>query len=159
VSVIGCAPLPLVSVMAEVLALRGRDGIVFRNDDGLDEFAATDTTTLWEVRDGNVERSTIDAVADLGLHHITSDALRGGQPEENAAVVRSVLGGASGPIRETVIANAALGLAAEGSVPGTAEGPLVDRVRAGMIAAAQSIDSGAAEATLQRWARATQAAA
>jgi anthranilate phosphoribosyltransferase len=69
-----------------------------------------------------------------------------------------VLAGESGPVRETVIANAALALAAEGSLPGTAEGPLVDRIRSGMVAAAQSIDSGAAEATLQRWAAATRAA-
>ncbi len=158
VSVIGCAPLPLASVIAEVLALRGRNGIVFRNDDGLDEFAATDTTTVWEIRDGEVDRIRIDAVEDLGLHHITLDALRGGEADENAAVVRSVLAGESGPVRETVIANAALALAAEGSVPGTAEGSLVERIRAGMIAAAQSIDSGAAEATLQRWAAATRAA-
>src|SRR5690606_11993811 len=93
ISVIGCAPLPLASVMAEVLALRGRNGIVFRNDDGLDEFAATATATVWEVRDGEVERSTIDPVADLGLHHISIDALRGGESSENAAVVRSVLAG------------------------------------------------------------------
>lgn len=158
ISVIGCAPAQLAPVMAEVLALRGRDGIVFRNDDGLDEFAATDTTTVWEVRGGEVERSTIDAVEDLGLRHITIDALRGAEADENAAVVRSVLGGDSGPIRETVIANAALALAAEGSLPGTANGPLVDRIKAGMTAAAHAIDSGAAEATLQRWAAATRAA-
>ena len=124
----------------------------------MDEFAATDTTTVWEIRDGEVDRIRIDAVEDLGLHHITLDALRGGESNENAAVVRSVLAGESGPVRETVIANAALALAAEGSLPGTAEGTLVERIRAGMVAAAQAIDSGAAEATLQRWAAATRAA-
>lgn len=156
VSVIGCAVAPLAPVMAEVMALRGRNGIVFRNDDGLDEFAATDTTTVWEIVDGDVTRHAIDAAEELGLHRIGLDALRGGQSDENAAVVRSVLAGASGPVRETVIANAALAIAADGTLPGTAQGSLVERLRSAMVAAAQSIDSGAAEATLHRWAKATQ---
>ena len=157
VSVIGCSSAPLAPVMAEVLALRGRAGIVFRNDDGLDELAATDTTTIWEIADGQVHRSTISPAADLGLHSIGVDALRRGESSENAAVVRSVLAGESGPVRETVIANAALAIAADGTLPGTASGTLVERIRMGMVHAAQAIDSGAADATLHRWAAATKA--
>jgi len=71
-------------------------------------------------------------------------------------VVRSVLAGASGPVRETVIANAALAIAADGTLPGTDADDLVTRIKAGMTAAANAIDSGAAEATLHRWAKATQ---
>ena len=158
VSVIGCASAQLAPVMAEVFALRGRDGLVFRNDDGLDEFAATDTATVWEVRDGEVTRHVIDPVADLGMHAIDVSALRGGESDENAAVVRSVLAGESGPVRETVIANAGLAIAADATLPGTDRGTLVDRIRMGMVLAAQSIDSGNADATLQRWAAATQSA-
>lgn len=156
VSAIGASSAQLAPVMAQVLAMRGRDAIVFRNDDGLDELAATSTTTVWEVRGGVVEQSTIDAVADLGLHPIPVSALTGGESDENAAVARSVLAGDSGPVRETVIANAAIALAADGTLPGTSEGTLVERLRSGMRAAAYAIDSGAADATLQRWAKATQ---
>jgi len=156
-SAIGASSEHLAPVMAEVLAMRGRNAIVFRNDDGLDELAATSTTTVWEVRDGSVTRSTIDAVEDLGLRAIPVSALAGGESNENAAVVRSVLAGESGPVRETVIANAALALAADGTLPGTAEGTLIDRLRSGMRAASYAIDSGAADATFQRWAAATHA--
>lgn len=156
VSAIGASSAQLAPVMAEVLAMRGRDAIVFRNDDGLDELAATSTTTMWEVRGGVVERSSIDAVADLGLRPIPVSALTGGESDENAAVARSVLAGDSGPVRETVIANAAIALAVDGTLPGTSEGTLVERLLSGMRAAAYAIDSGAADATLQRWAKATQ---
>lgn len=159
VSVIGCASHQLAPVMAEVFALRGREGLVFRNDDGLDEFAATDTATVWEIVGGEVTRHVIDPVADLGLHAVSLETLRGGEAAENAAVVRSVLAGASGPVRETVIANAGLAIAADATLAGTSEGTFLQRVTAGMRHAAHSIDSGAADATLQRWAAASQAAA
>ena len=136
--------------------MRGRDGMVFRNEDGLDELAATAATRVWTVREGVVSEAVIDAAADLGLHPIPIEALRGGEFDENAAVVRSVLAGASGPVRETVIANAALAIAADGTLPGTDADDLVTRIKAGMTAAANAIDSGAAEATLHRWAKATQ---
>lgn len=156
VSAIGASSAALAPVMAHVLARRGRDGLVFRNEDGLDELAATATTRIWEVRDGVVAESVIDATQDLGLHPIPVSALRGGEMDENAAVVRSVLSGASGPVRETVIANAALAIAADGTLPGTGGGDLITRMRSAMVAAAHAIDSGAADATLQRWAKATQ---
>ncbi|WP_291379077.1 anthranilate phosphoribosyltransferase [Demequina sp.] len=156
VSAIGASSAALAPVMAEVLAMRGRDGMVFRNEDGLDELAATAATRVWTVRDGVVSEAVIDAAADLGLHPIPIEALRGGEFDENAAVVRSVLAGASGPVRETVIANAALAIAADGTLPGTDADDLVTRIKAGMTAAANAIDSGAAEATLHRWAKATQ---
>ncbi len=157
VSAIGAASAALAPVIAQVLAMRGRAGTVFRNEDGLDELAATAPTRVWDVRAGVVTESVIDAVADLGLHPIHIEALRGGEFDENAAVVRSVLAGESGPVRETVIANAALAIAADGTLPGTDADDLVTRVKAGMVAAAHAIDSGAAEATLHRWAKATQA--
>ncbi|PKQ17993.1 MAG: anthranilate phosphoribosyltransferase [Actinobacteria bacterium HGW-Actinobacteria-8] len=156
VSAIGAASEALAPVMADVLAMRGRDGMVFRNEDGLDELAATAATRVWDVRDGVVTEAMIDAVADLGLRPIPIEALRGGEADENAAVVRSVLAGDSGPVRETVIANAALAIAADGTLPGTDADDLLTRVRAGMVAAANAIDSGAADATLHRWAKATQ---
>lgn len=156
VSAIGASSAALAPVMAQVLAMRGRSGMVFRNEDGLDELAATAPTRVWDVRGGVVTESVIDAAADLGLRPIQIEALRGGEANENAAVVRSVLAGASGPVRETVIANAALAIAADGTLPGTDDEDLVKRVRAGMAAAANAIDSGAADATLQRWAKATQ---
>jgi len=64
-------------------------------------------------------------------------------------VVRSVLGGAQGPVRDTVILNAAAALAAAGGVPG-ADG-LGTALADGCARAAAALDSGAAADLLDRW--------
>ena len=137
--------------MAGVLAERGTSALVFRGDDGLDELAATGTSSVWEVREGSVTTCSLDAAADLGLQRITVEDLRGADATYNAEVARRVLAGEPGPVRETVLLNAAAALVADASLPGTAEGSLVERLRAGMEHAAASVDSGSAHAVLERW--------
>ncbi len=153
---IGCPDARLAPLMAGVLARRGVSGVVFRGHEGLDELAATGPADLWWVHDGEVEELVLDAVADLGLDPITVADLRGADPAFNADVVRRVLAGETGPVRQTVLLNAAAGLAAEGSLPGTGEGPLVDRLAAGLRLAAAAIDDGRARELLARWVDASQ---
>jgi anthranilate phosphoribosyltransferase len=129
---------------------------VFRGEDGLDELAATAPSRVWEVRDGEVVEQVLDAHADLGLSALSVADLRGASAEHNAAVARRFLGGEGGPVRETVLLNAAAALVADGSAPGTASGSLVERLRAGVAAAARSVDSGAAAGVLERWAVASR---
>ncbi len=155
-SAIGVASAALAPLVAQVLATKGREGLVFRNDDGLDELAATASASVWEVRDGAVVQSAIDA-RQFGLARISIADLRGGEAPENARVVREVLAGMPGAIRETVLLNAAAGLVAEASTPGTVEGSLSDRLQAGLSVAASAVDSGRAADLLDRWAAATQA--
>jgi anthranilate phosphoribosyltransferase len=82
---------------------------------------------------------------------VTIADLRGEDAAFNAGVVRQVLAGEEVASRETVLLNAATGLVADGTLPGTAEGPLVDRLRAGMEIARRAVDEGAAAAVLERW--------
>lgn len=138
-------------LVAGVLASRGTSAVVFRGDDGSTSLAATGTSTVWEVRDGSVEVRTLDAAKDLGLQRITVEDLRGADATFNAEVARRLLAGDAGPVRETVLLNAAAALVADASLSGTAEGSLVERLRAGMEHAAASIDSGEASAVLDRW--------
>ncbi|MHA7133202.1 anthranilate phosphoribosyltransferase [Oerskovia turbata] len=154
---IGVADQRMAPLVAGVLAARGASALVFRGDDGLDELAATGSSTVWEVRDGDVSVHVLDAAADLGLERITVEDLRGADATFNAEVARRVLAGDSGPVRETVLLNAAAALVADASLPGTGEGSLVERLRAGMGHAAASIDSGAAAGVLERWAAASAA--
>lgn len=64
-----------------------------------------------------------------------------------------LLAGETGPVRDAVLLNSAAALVAlEG-----AGGPLTERIAAGIARAAESVDSGAAARTLERWAAATQA--
>ncbi len=155
---VGCADARMAPLMAGVFALRGTNALVFRGDDGLDELAATGGATVWEVRDGEVREQRLDAAAELGLGRVDLADLRGADAAHNAEVARRVLDGTDqGPVRETVLLNAAAALVADGSLPGTSSGSLVDRLRAGLEHAARSIDEGAAQRVLERWVAATRA--
>ncbi|ROS73015.1 anthranilate phosphoribosyltransferase [Cellulomonas sp. PhB143] len=149
---VGCPDRRMAPLMAGVFAARGTNALVFRGDDGLDELAPTAASTVWEVRDGHVSEHRLDAVADLGLDPTDIGSLRGGSALDNAAVARAVFAGEPGPVRQTVELNAAAALVADGSLPGTAQGSLVERLRAGIGHAARSIDGGAAAGALAGWA-------
>jgi len=146
VAALGCADLRMAPIMAGVLAARGDSALVFRGDDGLDELSTTAPSTVWQVRDGIVTPLRFDP-AEVGLPRATLDDLRGGDAVHNAGVVRSLLDGAHGPVRDAVLLNAAAALVAAG----VGEGDLVKRIAAGLELANQSVDSGAAASSLQRW--------
>ncbi len=150
-SAIGCADERMAPLMAGVLAARGSRALVFRGDDGLDEMTTTTTNHVWEVRDGTVTASVLDA-KDLGLDRATLHDLRGGDAHYNAAVVHEVLDGARGPVRDAVVLNAAAGLVAFDL---SAQGSLGERLEAAARRAEEAIDSGAAHGVLGRWIAAT----
>ncbi|MBM9461371.1 anthranilate phosphoribosyltransferase [Nocardioides sp. zg-536] len=149
---IGCADVRMAPVMAHVFAARGVDAWVFRGDDGLDELTTTTTSRLWVVHDGAVEEGTVDPAA-FGLAPATTEDLRGGDAEHNAGVVRALLAGRTGPVRDAVLLNAGAALA----VYDAAGKPVAEALAAGIERAAEAIDSGAAAATLERWVAAASA--
>jgi anthranilate phosphoribosyltransferase len=143
---IGCADLRMAGVMAEVFARRGHSALVFRGDDGLDELTTTTTSRVWWVRGGAVTEHTLDP-AELGIPRAEPGALRGADPAFNAAVVRRLLDGEPGAVRDAVLLNAAAALVAlEG-----AAGELPDLLGAAYARAAEAVDSGAARGALARW--------
>jgi anthranilate phosphoribosyltransferase len=143
---IGCADLRMAPVLAAVLAGRGTRAIVFRGDDGLDELTTGTTSSVWVVRDGEVEADRVDPTA-LGIAAPAADALRGGDPAFNAAVFRRLVEGEPGPVRDAVLLNAAAALAAFDERGGR----LHDVLSAGMERAAAAVDDGRAAALLDRW--------
>jgi anthranilate phosphoribosyltransferase len=149
---IGCADARMAPVMADVLAGRGVRALVFRGDDGLDELTTATTSTVYVVRDGEVEPDRLDPAA-LGIPASAPDALRGGSPDFNADVFRRVLGGEPGAVRDAVVLNAAAALAAFDERPSR----LHDAIAAGMARAAAAIDDGRATAQLERWVTVSQA--
>ncbi len=149
---IGCADARMAPVMAGVLAGRGVDAWVFRGDDGLDELTTTTTSHVWQVHAGEVTEVSLDP-ARLGIARATTEDLRGGDVAHNAEVVRRVLAGETGPVRDAVVLNAGAALA----VHATPEESVADGLVAGVARAADSIDSGAAGALLDRWIAATSA--
>jgi anthranilate phosphoribosyltransferase len=151
---VGVADARMAPVMAGVLAARGASALVFRGEDGLDELTTTTRSRVWVVADGAVSEEALDP-ADLGVPRASLEDLRGGSAAVNAAAARAVLAGESGAVRDAVVLNAAAALAAAARE----DAPLVDRLAAGMTRAAASIDSGAAQAVLDRWVTVAAAAA
>lgn len=148
---VGVADARMAPLVAGVFASRGTDALVFRGDDGLDELAPTARSHVWEVRNGVVTAGLLDSVAELDLAPATVADLRGADAVYNAGVARRVLAGERGPVRDTVLLNAAAALVADGALAGTATGSLVERLRAGTAHAARSVDDGAAADVLERW--------
>ena len=148
---IGCADARMAPVMAGVFARRGVDAWVFRGDDGLDELTTTTTSRVWVVGGGQVTEHALDP-ADLGLARGTAEGLRGQDASYNADVVRRVLDGETGQVRDAVLLNAAAALAVHAAGPGSLE----EQLAVGLGRATAAIDSGAARATLDRWVAATR---
>ncbi len=141
-------------LIAGVLARRGTSALVFRGEDGLDEIAPTDSTRIWEVRGGAVTEHLVDW-RELGVERVELAALRGADAAHNAGVARALLDGQPGAVREAVLLNAAAALVADGTLAGTGEGMLLERLAAGVEHARASVDSGDARAALERWQRAS----
>jgi anthranilate phosphoribosyltransferase len=148
----GVADARMAPIMAGVLAERGTSALVFRGDDGLDELTVTGTSTVWVVRDGRVRTEVFDP-RDVDISLVPLEALRGADAAHNADVARRLLEGETGPVRDAVLLNSAAALVA--LEPSGA--PLVEQIAAGMARAAESIDSGAAKAALERWVAASNA--
>lgn len=145
-ALVGCANERLAPVVAEVLAGRGFSVLVVRGDDGLDEITTTTTTTVWVASGGTVRVDKIDPRA-LSIAPSTAHDLAGGDAAKNAEVLRTVVGGAAGPVRDTVLLNAAGAIAAFRGL----SGDLTSDLAAGMESAAQAIDSGRAGELVESW--------
>ena len=131
----------LTGTLAEVLrALGSRAAYVVHGADGLDELTTTGLNRVSALRDGQVTTFEFDP-ASIGLPRARLDDLLGGTPEENAAILRGILDGRDrGPRRDIVLLNAAAALSLESG-----------DWAAGLSAARQALDSGAALAALENW--------
>ncbi|MBU0677883.1 MAG: anthranilate phosphoribosyltransferase [Verrucomicrobia bacterium] len=138
---LGVYSADLVPVMAEACASLGvKHLFVVHGMDGLDEITLTTTTQVAEVKDGRIENYQITP-ATAGLETCTPDELVGGEPEDNATIIRAILDGESGPKRDVVLLNSAAAIVSAGKASDLKEGVQV---------AAESIDSGAAKAKLEK---------
>ncbi|TDP96092.1 anthranilate phosphoribosyltransferase [Labedaea rhizosphaerae] len=148
---VGCAHERLAPVLAEVFASRGSSALVVRGDDGLDEITTTTTTTAWVVAGGQVHKTTIDPRA-LNVEPAQAADLVGGDAAVNAEVVRALVAGRPGPVRDAVLINAAGAIAAYRGMHGSLGVDLTKELAAGLDQAAAAIDTGAAADLLGRWA-------
>ena len=149
---VGVADPRMAELMAGVFAARGNYGIVVHGGDGLDELTTTTSSTVWVYADGEVERMEFDPIT-LGVPRASVADLVGGDAPANAEVVREVVAGEPGPVRDVVVLNAAAALVAYGKpATGRLEADFADELERARLA----IDSGAAQTKLQEWIAATQ---
>ena len=138
---LGVADGAMAAKMADVLRRLGVErAIVFHAADGMDELSVASPSFVIEI-DGRRREYELDP-AELGLARAPIESMRGGGPEENAALARELLEGAKGPRRDVVLLNASAALRAAG---------LARDWKEGIGLAAQAIDDGRAGEVLQRW--------
>ena len=137
--VVGVYDRTRVMDLAQVLANLGtRHAFVVSGCDGLDEITLEGPTHVAEANERHV-RSYDVSPEMFGLAEASSDELRGGDADENAEILRSVLDRAEGPKRDIVLMNAAMAMIA---------GDAARNWTQGMEMARQSIDSGSARSHL-----------
>lgn len=147
---VGVANQSTMSVMASVLDSRGvTDAWLVHGHDGLDEMSLAGPNTVIELRDGRQSTLEVDAT-DVGLSRARVDELRGGDATFNAGVVRALLDGEHGAVRDVVLLNVAAALVVAKESTDVAHGVQMAR---------DAIDSGKAKRILEVFVNESAAAA
>lgn len=137
-------------MMAQILVRLGSEHVVVvYAHDGLDELSTTSPTTVYQTGSHAFEGGMLEQTVvpeRYGLARVSAAALQGGTAEENAEIVRDVLGGHTGPQADVVLLNAAYALLASGEFEG---------LDVCLDAARESVGSGAALKALDRLVEAT----
>lgn len=130
-----------VEPLAQVLKSLGHEcAWVVHGADGLDELSTTGPSTVAELKDGEIRVFEVSP-QDAGLPQARLQDLLGGDQETNAAALRALLGGESGPYRDIVLYTAAAALLVTDKV---------SDLKQGVEMAAEAIASGKAKAVLDR---------
>lgn len=131
----------LVEPLAQVLVNLGvKRGMVVYGMDKLDEISLSAPTKICEIKDGWF-KSTMITPEEFGLKRCSKDDLKGGTPEENAAITLGILNGEKGHKRNAVLLNAGAALYIGGKA---------DSIKEGIALAEDIIDSGKADKTLKK---------
>lgn len=132
----------LVEPLAQVMCNLGvKRAMVVHGLDGLDEISMTAPTYVCEVNNGWVKSYEITP-EDFGLTRCTMQELKGGDPHENATILRRILAGEKSPKRDAALINAASALYISGKY---------DSLQVAFDKATQTVDSGAALAKLNQF--------
>lgn len=144
--VLGVFDVKWVQPLAEVLRDLGCGrALVVHGSDGLDEITLTGVSQVAELKNGEVTSYSLDP-GELGFEYCASDDLKGGTPEENAAIIQEILNGEKGPKRDIVVVNSAAAIYVAGKA---------DSLDLAVQLAVNSIESGKARDKLQDLCRIT----
>ena len=138
--VMGVYAKSLVEPIGLVLRDLGAEHALVVHGDGLDEITTTGTTTVSEVRDGEVRTYTLEPER-FGLRRVAVEDLAGGQPDENAVLLRRVFGGETGPLADVTALNAGAAIYVAGLAPSLEDGYEAARNALASGAAARKLDA------------------
>jgi anthranilate phosphoribosyltransferase len=148
---IGVARAELLPLISQVLLEQGKEGFVFRGDDGLDEVSISTTTQVIQIHDGKLTPSEFNP-SDLGITSSSISDLAGGDAKYNAQMSMKIFAGLKGPMRDAVTLNAAFAIAA---FKADFDLPLQTQIANAYVLANKAIDSGAALSVVKKWAELT----
>ncbi len=144
VQLLGVFSEKLTEPIAGVLDLLGSESaLVVHGAGGMDELTTTGPNRITQLNKGQIRSYSLDAVT-LGIPRARIEDLKGGSPQECAAIAAEVLAGKKGPKRDIVLLNAAAVFMAEGRA---------GDFKQGLALAADSIDSGKAKKKLEELVR------
>ena len=130
--------------MAETLRnLGSHRALLVNGSDGFDELTTTGVSYVAELNNGNIKTYEISP-EKLGLKLSSFDDLIGGDPEQNATKIISLLEGEKGPYRDIVLLNSAAALYVDGKVKNLKDGISMSK---------NSIDNGSAKIALNNLVR------
>jgi anthranilate phosphoribosyltransferase len=140
--VIGVSDPARIETLALALAELGTESaLVVSSADGLDELSVSGTTRVVELKDG--ELTVYDVSPEqVGLEPAGDGVVAAGTPDQNARVLRDVLGGQPGTERSLALFNAGAAIYVGG---------LADSLAAGVARAQEAVDSGAASGVLDAY--------
>jgi len=140
--VVGVSDPTMAPRVAGVLAARGSEhALVVHGGDRLDEITTTDSTRIYEVRDGEVVGETEFEPESVGIRRVNRAEIQGGSPEDNVRIMHELFAGTDvGPRADIVAVNAAAGLLVAG---------LVENMGAGLEAAKAVMVNGQAAAKVE----------
>jgi anthranilate phosphoribosyltransferase len=138
---LGVADARLLPLMGEALRRLGcARALVVYGEDGVDEVSLSAPTRVCEVAEGQLREYTITPES-LGLPGRSRDEVRGGDPQQNAALLREILGGKQdGAPADMVAANAGAALFVTGHAATLKDGAQMAR---------EALHSGKALGTLE----------
>ncbi|MBP3192415.1 anthranilate phosphoribosyltransferase [Natronogracilivirga saccharolytica] len=133
--------------IARILENLGSDfAYTFHASDGLDECSTTTSTEIYQLKNGHIGQNTLDP-GIFGMATATPEELKGGDPDHNARIIEAVLDGTGTEAQsDIVLLNATFAIHASG---------LYDDIQEAFYAAQESLESGAAQNALKRFAECT----
>jgi anthranilate phosphoribosyltransferase len=140
---IGVSDSKLLPVVTRALINLGVNHAMVVHGNGTDEITTTGVTTVSELYKGDIINYELTP-EEFGISRADSRDLSGGDPDENAAIIKSVLLGDNGPCRDIVLINAAAALYL---------GQKVSCLYEGFLLAADTIDSGKTKELLENLTR------